>query len=389
MRLVLATDDFKIHGLSFKGFPILLDDSMEIVEPANSFLIDVCITNGRAKSERSWARYGQDIYDFLGYTTANNVDWRAIPKRGRPGPIEKYRNWASKEVGHRVRTINQRLRTIRRFYDWCAREGVVDQVPYRTVTVRNPRATRFLQHADTTGGRTESPYFMLRELKEPLKVLTKAQCEACISALDGNETHQLLFRLILLTGLRNREACTFPESYVFDPTRVSRLTGKAFVRIALDPNEMTLKGDKAREIDVPVALMEDLYWWSVKQRQARANAQQGKGDPSTALFLTTHGNAFSQNAIGSMFRALKPKVGFDVYPHLLRHTWATHTLYFLRRTRWKGDPLLYVQRRLGHASLNTTLVYLHLLDELDAELIGQHDAELDVLFSGDIEGLQE
>ncbi len=389
MRLVTATDEFRIHGLSYPGYPILLNDRMQVEEPANSFLIEQCITNGRAKSELSWARYGQDLYDFLGYVYANEVDWRALPLRGRPGPIEKYRNWARKECGLAVRTINQRLRTVRRFYDWCAREGFIDEVPYRTVLVRDPRATRFLPRASSAGNRIESPQFMLRELKTPIRVLSKAQCASCIAALEGNETHQLLFRLFLLTGLRNREACTFPESYVFDPRRVQRLAGKAFTRVLLNPKDMTLKGSKPRDIDVPVALMEDLYWWSVKHREARFNSREGAGPAPTALFLTNQGNAFSHNAVGSLFRSVSEKVGFQVTPHMLRHTWATHTLYFLRETRWKGDPLLYIQRRLGHASLNTTLVYLHLLDELDAELIGGHDRELDVLFTGDIQALPE
>jgi hypothetical protein len=96
--------------------------------------------------------------------SASGIDWRATPQRGRPGPIEKYRNWANKECGLKFRTINQRMRTIRRFYDWCVREKFIERAPYRTVLVRNPRATRFLQHVDGTGNRIASPHFMFREM---------------------------------------------------------------------------------------------------------------------------------------------------------------------------------------------------------------------------------
>ena len=388
MRLVLATSDFKIHGLAVAGFPILLEDDMQISEPANSFLIEVCITNGGARSQASWAKYGQDIYDFLGFAGAKGVDyWRTIPRRGRPGPIEMYRNWALDEGGCSPSTVNQRLRTIRRFYDWCVREQIIDRAPYRTIPVRNSRDTQFLQHVDATGNRVETPHFMLKVLKKPLKILSKAQCDECLKALQDNEALQLLFRLMLVTGLRNREARTLPDAYVFNPARISRLQGKAFTRLGLDASEMCLKGSKDREIDVPVQLMQDLYWWSVKQRPKRIRCNAQGQAQLKELFITERGNAYSQNAIGDMFRALSRRVGYPVTPHMLRHTWATHTLHFLRRSNLRGDPLLYVQARLGHASLNTTIIYLHHLEHMDVELLESHNNELDMLFSGSVEGL--
>jgi integrase/recombinase XerD len=133
--------------------------------------------------------------------------------------------------------------------------------------------------------------------------------------------------------------------------------------------------------------MQDLYWWTVKQRPTRARQRLSDATPLTELFVTEYGNAYSQNAIGDMFRTLSKRVGFRVTPHMLRHTWATHTLHFLRRSHWRGDPLLYIQARLGHSSLNTTIIYLHLLEHMDVELLESHNNELDMLFSGSIEGL--
>jgi integrase/recombinase XerD len=81
-----------------------------------------------------------------------------------------------------------------------------------------------------------------------------------------------------------------------------------------------------------------------------------------------------------------PQVGlpFPVHLHALRHTYATHTLYSLNRLKamgkYHGDPLLFVMNRLGHASINTTMKYLHALDDLDVEnLIFNHDLDLEEL----------
>ena len=49
---------------------------------------------------------------------------------------------------------------------------------------------------------------------------------------------------------------------------------------------------------------------------------------------------------------------------MLRHTYATHTLVALQRNGSSLEPLVFVQRQLGHSSIQTTMVYLHLVNEL-------------------------
>lgn len=56
----------------------------------------------------------------------------------------------------------------------------------------------------------------------------------------------------------------------------------------------------------------------------------------------------------------------------------------LRKMGFAGEPLLYVRDRMGHSSVTTTSVYLHLINQLDAQLVLQHEEELDALFSGQV-----
>lgn len=63
------------------------------------------------------------------------------------------------------------------------------------------------------------------------------------------------------------------------------------------------------------------------------------------------------SAVDSLFRRLSKKTGIKVTPHLLRHTHATE----LVRNGWK---MAYVQKRLGHSNIQTTVnTYTHLTDE--------------------------
>ena len=59
MRLIRASEDFKLHNQSYEGFPLLVDSDMELVRVAHKFLVYYCITRGRVQSRNSWWKYGQ------------------------------------------------------------------------------------------------------------------------------------------------------------------------------------------------------------------------------------------------------------------------------------------------------------------------------------------
>ena len=69
------------------------------------------------------------------------------------------------------------------------------------------------------------------------------------------------------------------------------------------------------------------------------------------------GTPISYPAINSLFRRLYKKTGIQATPHLLRHTHATELI----RAGW---DMSYVQKRLGHSDIQTTInTYVHLLDD--------------------------
>ncbi len=104
------------------------------------------------------------------------------------------------------------------------------------------------------------------------------------------------------------------------------------------------------------------------------------GESGAPLALSTWKDLFTTaNA-----RCEDQGVDLAAHAHLLRHTFAVLTLEQLQRghianladmnvqqrqhyVRIFGDPLDWVRRRLGHASLLTTVIYLHALEELEME----------------------
>ena len=94
------------------------------------------------------------------------------------------------------------------------------------------------------------------------------------------------------------------------------------------------------------------HLWIVLKKEARDRDGQ-----------STYGSALSSPAVESMFEHYSKKSGALVHPHLLRHTHATK---LVRSYLKDGEPVdwKFVQERLGHASVVTTIeTYVHLTDE--------------------------
>jgi integrase/recombinase XerD len=204
------------------------------------------------------------------------------------------------------------------------------------------------------------------------------QVLVCLQQLR-NPTHRLMFELMVRCGLRQIECRTFPVKYICNPAKRADLHGRRTVSVSMNPDEMKLKYDKPRSIDLPVDLMDDLWWYVVRRRRARAEAN-GQTTPSETVFLTEQGQPYGSTALTDIFAGIAKRVGFYVRPHMLRHTYATYMLWRLRASNFKGDPLMYVRDRLGHSSVATTMVYLHLVNTLEAQLVLQHEDEIDALF---------
>lgn len=374
MRLVLATDKLFVQGRSFAGFPLLIANGKP-VEPAQTFLWELLTQSGRRQSKLTWEKYGRTLFDFFSFCEANTVDWRAEPTRGLPSAIDWYRDWSKGEVNNAGRTINQRLRLVIRFYEWALKTGFIARLPFSYTEVKSGREPGLLAHVADEKVRT--PDVLLAERLSPPEFLSKEQAQICLTDLD-NVTHHLMFALMVRTGLRQVECRTFPLKYLFDPSRRRDLAEGQFIRVRLNPRDMKLKFDRPRDIDVPYSLMEDLWWYSIRHRTKRIRIA---ASTCQTLFVTESGRPYGTGSLTDIFARLQQRVGFRVRPHMLRHTYATYTLMSLRKSRYEGDPLLYVRDRMGHANVTTTSAYLHVINQLASQLILTHEAELDDLFT--------
>jgi integrase/recombinase XerC len=213
--------------------------------------------------------------------------------------------------GQGPRSLQRQLSAIRSFYRWLMKEGFADHNP--AAAVRAPKAGRKLPETLDADAITR-----LLEIDDdsPLAVRDKA-----------------IMELFYSSGLR-----------------LSELAGLKWAQIDLASGLVTVhgKGNKTRMVPIgnyaAAALLE---WRKVRGTFARLEEPH--------VFVSKTGNPIATRTIQVRIRYWAQRQGLPqkVYPHLLRHSFASHLL------ESSGD-LRAVQELLGHADISTTQVYTHL-----------------------------
>jgi len=173
------------------------------------------------------------------------------------------------------------------------------------------------------------------------EVLTETEQEALLAQpnpryLTGHRNRMLL-RLMLDTGLRLSEAINLRWR------DIDLNSGKVMVRQG--------KGAKDRTLWTGEENLSALVAWRERQLAECSGAPEN-------VFTTKAGGPLSPRYVQRMVKryAVKASIEKDVHPHTLRHSFATD-LY--RET----TNLRLTQKALGHASVSTTQVYTHIVDE--------------------------
>ncbi|MEX0875273.1 MAG: site-specific tyrosine recombinase [Actinomycetota bacterium] len=273
---------------------------------ADSFEDYLRVERGAAVS--TIATYRRDVRRYIAALGADGVTEMSETK---PRHVAAALDERAK-AGGAATTLNRHLAALRHFHKFCVREGFAGSNPAALV--------------DGPG----------RGLALP-KALDEDAVTKIIEAASGSSPRERRDRAML-------------ELLYGAGLRVSELVGLDIDDVDLEDRTLRCLGKGSKERIVPIG--------GQAADAVRAYLRGGRGDLASAkqltaaLFLGTGGRRLSRQSAWRCVKRYAARVSPDlrVFPHALRHSYATHLVA-------RGADVRVVQEALGHARLSTTQVY--------------------------------
>lgn len=190
--------------------------------------------------------------------------------------------------------------------------------------------------------RTDNPTDLIESPKIGRKLpdtLSEEEIDALIAAIDlshpQGERNRAMLECLYACGLRVSELITLQLSDLYFDEGFISVTGK---------------GDKQRF--VPISTHTQKYI-NVYRKEVRIH-DNPKPEYTNTLFLNRRGRQLTRAMVFTIIKDLAVKAGIKkvISPHTFRHSFATHLLQ-------NGADLRSIQQMLGHESITTTEIYMH------------------------------
>jgi integrase/recombinase XerD len=281
---------------------------MKWQEALKDFKLYLKIERGLALN--SVENYGRDIQKLILFLEEHEI--KKSPITITDETIQQFIYEISKEVN--ARSQSRIISGLRSFFDYLIFENYRKDNP--TTILETPKIGRKLP--DTLS------------IKEIDLLLNKID----LSHPQG-ERNRAILETLYSCGLRVTELITLQISDLFFEEGFIRVIGK---------------GDKQRFVPINVETQKYIV---IYMNHIRNHIKVQKSFEDT-LFLNRRGKQLTRNMIFLIIKALAEKAGVEkkVSPHTFRHSFATHLLE-------NGADLRSIQQMLGHESITTTEIYMH------------------------------
>nr|WP_297918515.1 site-specific tyrosine recombinase XerD [uncultured Allomuricauda sp.] len=265
----------------------------------------------RGLSSNTITNYGLDIEKLIGFLEQHDA---------KESPLEVSRETVQNFVHHLAKQMNPRSQAriisgLKGFFNFLIFEGYRSDNPVDLI--ETPKIGRKLP--DT---------------------LSTEEIDELIAAIDlshpQGERNRAMLETLYGCGLRVSELISLKLSDLFFAEGFIKVTGK---------------GDKQRFVPIGALNMKYLNTYIHEVRVHLAI----KKEYLDFVFLNRRGAKLTRAMIFTMVKNLSEKIGLrkNISPHTFRHSFATHLLE-------NGADLRAIQQMLGHESITTTEVYMHI-----------------------------
>ena len=269
------------------------------------------LENEKKVSANTLQSYKRDLKQFEKYLEISEEKYEDMTDEG----IKDYIKYMQEE-GKKPSTISRGLASIRSFYQYEAKNKVVEKDP--TEGIQSPKI----------------------EKRVP-------------SVLTSNEVALLLDqpKNVDLKGTRDKAMLEFAYA---TGMRVTEIISLNVEDINLETGYATCKNGK-KERTVPIG---EMSLKALKDYMLNARQTMIKDDNEKALFVNVNGQRLTRQGFWKIIKYYKEQahIDKDITPHVLRHSFATHLLQ-------NGADLKSIQTMLGHSDILSTQIYMQFQDE--------------------------
>jgi integrase/recombinase XerD len=282
--------------------------------------------------------------------------------------LDRYLAHLRVERGLLPATLESYARDLREYLDWIAQRvtsladvtesmilqhlgGLQQRGLSRSSQARHLSAVRGLhKFANAEGISPTDPSEQIEAARgsRPLpNFLTVDEVDRLLNAPPQGSRDRAMLEVLYASGLRVSELVALPLSAIDANTGVVRVRGK---------------GGKERIVPVGERAQAALNDYLCGPREKLLGTRR-----SNDLFVTPRGRRMTRQGFWKLIGRYARAAGIAsrVYPHTLRHSFATHLLE-------RGADLRAVQAMLGHADIATTQIYTHVDRERLKAVIAKH-----------------
>jgi integrase/recombinase XerC len=297
------------------------------------------MSSERRLSAHTDSNYARDLAALVKYCDRTGLEeWSALDN-------QHIRMFAahSHAGGLSPRSVQRRLSAVRSFYEFLLRENQPRRGDAAS-GVQAERETAVCDESAILSGVRRNPAHDVRAPKAAKRLPETLDPDQMarlldISPDDGPARRSFVLRDRAIMELLYSSGLRLAELVGLDVAALDLVQGMV---------EVLGKGAKTRLVPVGSVAVEVLTKW-LRERAALAKPEE------KALFVGRGGKRLGPRAVQTRvaYWARRQGLSMHVYPHLFRHSFATHLLESSRELRG-------VQELLGHADISTTQVYTHL-----------------------------
>ena len=293
----------------------------DIADVKQRFLGHLTLTKGM--SANTAAAYSDDVDKLIRYLNDAGIGI----EHATTDDLERF-VCTLQDVGIQPRSQARIISGVKSFYKFLRLEGYMETDP--TELLLTPKIGRHLP-----------------------EVLTIDEIDAMIACIDMSKAE----------GQRNRAII---ETMYGCGLRVSELVGLQLSQLYIKERYVIIqgKGNKQRLVPISQVAIEQINLY-LEQTRSHQVAKKGSED---ILFLNRRGAMLTRQMIFHIIKQLCELAGIRkvISPHTLRHSFATHLLE-------GGANLRAIQQMLGHESITTTEIYVHIdRTRLRDEILAHH-----------------